>query len=858
MRRYLKNQILSILDSMEMANLVLIENFKRDDYAAANQLLEDLQASAIQIGTTIEQFEGEATETVHLLEEYCELVYQLSQAGARGDDPQKFISALRHQLSGIINSVKYQIRDSKSVVLFLPYKASMWDSMESVWKAAKEDETCECYVIPIPYFDKNPDGSLGEMHYEGREYPNYVQITSWEEYNIAANHPDVIYIHNPYDDHNRVTSIHPNFYSKVLKKHTNMLVYIPYFVCMDDVPKHFCVLPGTMHANRVIVQSDKVRQTYIREFHKLEEENNCRGVLGNAEEKFQALGSPKFDKVLSTKVEAVGIPEEWSRLIERPDGSRKKVIFFNTTISALLKWNEKYLSKLENTLKVFRGNTEVVLLWRPHPLNEATCEAMRPELFKRYKELVERYKQEKFGIYDDTPDMNRAIAISDGYYGDKSSVVALFEAVGKPVMISNIQFENNIIKRESEVRDANTDTGSNQIKIIYEDMAVVNNYGYVAAMNFNGLFKINTETNSAEFISMFPNEIAYKKRLFIVAKSYQDKVIFVPSSGKDIVIFDTITCEITSIPVPEPEIYNENYNVNAKFTEAVIYKDNVYCVCATYPGILKLNMGNYSVEVLCQGLEKEVFLFRKGICREGIRIFASSVVSNLVLEFNMEEELITIRHIGDGNKGAWGIIHDTERNCFWLTPKVKGPIICWDKDSDTIHEYFDYPSDFAGGDFWFTKGYLSNGNLYLLPGDANMAIRFDLKYNKFYPEGNIACKEGISKWFLYENENYLYYIDFSKELTIYKDQNISLKRLDKANNTVTDQAFPAISNRDDYLGAVLKARCDEKWVLLKEGNTWNLRLFINNVATYGAKNAINQNPSDCGEKIHSYIMRCLT
>ena len=40
--------------------------------------------------------------------------------------------------------------------IFLPYKASMWDSLESVWKAADADPECDAYVIPIPYYDKNP------------------------------------------------------------------------------------------------------------------------------------------------------------------------------------------------------------------------------------------------------------------------------------------------------------------------------------------------------------------------------------------------------------------------------------------------------------------------------------------------------------------------------------------------------------------------------------------------------------------------------------------------------------------------------------------------------------------------------
>lgn len=59
--------------------------------------------------------------------------------------------------------------------VFFPYKAFSWDSLESVWRAARVDENCGTYVIPIPYYDKNPDGSLGEMYYEGDLYSEDVQ-----------------------------------------------------------------------------------------------------------------------------------------------------------------------------------------------------------------------------------------------------------------------------------------------------------------------------------------------------------------------------------------------------------------------------------------------------------------------------------------------------------------------------------------------------------------------------------------------------------------------------------------------------------------------------------------------------------
>lgn len=47
----------------------------------------------------------------------------------------------------------------------------MWDCLEGVYMAADGGENCDAYVVPIRYFNKNSDGSLGEKVYEGYECP---------------------------------------------------------------------------------------------------------------------------------------------------------------------------------------------------------------------------------------------------------------------------------------------------------------------------------------------------------------------------------------------------------------------------------------------------------------------------------------------------------------------------------------------------------------------------------------------------------------------------------------------------------------------------------------------------------------
>ena len=81
----------------------------------------------------------------------------------------------------------------KKVIVFLPYNVTMWDSMESLWLAAKKDsEHCEPFVVPIPYADRNSDGSAREWHCDAPKYPDYVPVENWQTFDLKAMHPDII------------------------------------------------------------------------------------------------------------------------------------------------------------------------------------------------------------------------------------------------------------------------------------------------------------------------------------------------------------------------------------------------------------------------------------------------------------------------------------------------------------------------------------------------------------------------------------------------------------------------------------------------------------------------------------------
>ena len=307
-------------------------------------------------------------------------------------------------------------------LVFLPYKAAMWDCLESIWRAAAADPSTRAYVVPIPFAEKNPDGTVRDWQYEGGRLPKGVPVVDWREIDLAALHPDAVFIHNPFDDCNNVTTVDARYYTTELKKITRKLIYVPYYATGGWIYPELVTPPGYQTADHVIVENDADRA-------KFEQFYPAPPVPPG---KFWALGSPKFDKVRTDRREDYPLPEAWAQLL-----AGKKAVLYNTTLVAALQNTVHFLPKLQWVLEQFRAAGDIVLWWRPHPLLLPTLHSMRPELAAVYEQLVADYRAQGWFIYDDTPDLHRAIAWTDAYYGDYGSMIWLMQAAGKPALAQN-------------------------------------------------------------------------------------------------------------------------------------------------------------------------------------------------------------------------------------------------------------------------------------------------------------------------------------------------------------------------------------------------------------------------------------
>lgn len=442
-----KRRIRTCLQLLWKQQSMLEEEIRKNgwDTAQIQEILTECQETAIAFGTCVESVKGEGTETVAGLEAYCEEIFGIYEAvsGNETNVLQSDPDPLRRLLEQIASAAGKEI-DLRYEAVFLPCRASEWDALESVYNAAKEDPECVAYVIPIPYCYKKSDGSFGEMRCEADQFPADVPVTDYRAFDYEGHCVDVMYVQNPYDAYHPAVSVHPFFYSENLKKYTDKLAYVPPFTVNEITSedqraienlKYCCIAPGVVHADRVVVQSEEMRRIYIRILTEAAGEES-RTIW---EEKILGFGSPKTDQNAGRDKQEEKLPEEWSAMARKPDGSRKKIVLYVTGAAVFMERGEKALEKMKQVFDAFwERREEILLIWMPE-LKPECGRKEDPLLWEEYQKLMLRYMEKGVGILADSGDIKRAAAACDAYYGDRGYAAQLCIRKGVPAMLQEVE-----------------------------------------------------------------------------------------------------------------------------------------------------------------------------------------------------------------------------------------------------------------------------------------------------------------------------------------------------------------------------------------------------------------------------------
>ncbi|MCR5106602.1 MAG: LicD family protein [Lachnospiraceae bacterium] len=430
----------------------------------------DSQQLAADLGTLMENVKGEEREsTIRLteaLQDYCDAIWEESQEisgiiNTEGyqdistDRSDSGIADLLHnldkdelplskaKLDKVSESVRENITDRKEI-LFLPLGYKEWKTLEPYYENLIKDgdNEADIFVVPLPLMKKSFTGKVSMSDEEIKRsvgiegYPENIDYTDWFAYDPALHCPDEVYVQDVYDGANPFLTIPSAFYIRNLQKYAEKIIYIPIgdtseFDSRDinDIynMKHYVTAPGVIYSDKVLVQSENIKEQYINvltEFAGEDTRSLWQERIGLKEDYLSAGGVRDNEDTSSSG---------------DPSRSSKKKLLFCIGANELSENEDVLFDALTERFGILDaegdGISVTIVLY---PGNRESWREINDTLSEQIFELIDRFvaggKCEELKLIPSEAD--KTVSGFDAYYGSSSPLVPAFIMQKKPVMLA--------------------------------------------------------------------------------------------------------------------------------------------------------------------------------------------------------------------------------------------------------------------------------------------------------------------------------------------------------------------------------------------------------------------------------------
>ncbi|MFT8726832.1 MAG: hypothetical protein ABF756_02420 [Liquorilactobacillus ghanensis] len=407
-----KRRLLDLLKTtVQMIDLVKSKN--------QSEVINNCQEAVETIADSLEGELAESETVFNDLQTMYDLLTLIDQQQV--DLTSELIFKMKQLLVLIVDKLDKLI-PVKLNIAFMPYKVTMWDSLASIYEAAKQDPDCIAKVIPIPYYEIAADKTTPV--YEGDLFPNDIPIVPYDEYDLVKEEPDIIFIHNAYDQYNSFTQVDERFFTANLKKYTDMLIYVPYHITgfgkLKGNDQYITyAIPTMENIDKIVVAGQFVKNAAVK--------------YGIPKEKILVLGSPKMDAVYQATKNGKRIPSKWQKKLKG-----KFVFALDTNCMYWANHQFNGFAYVEQVFDVARMIPNCAVIWRPHPLSRISIAHYVPQMLKQYDGLLEKIKNNsnKYPnvVLDEGPEYLSFLNASDAYVSEANSISALYTSTERPII----------------------------------------------------------------------------------------------------------------------------------------------------------------------------------------------------------------------------------------------------------------------------------------------------------------------------------------------------------------------------------------------------------------------------------------
>lgn len=410
----IKRRILGLIDTV--SDMLKVLHRLEDPTTAISDCLDAVDAILLQL----DQEEAIPKKTIEYLQGIRSHLYEFYNNSIVIN--KESVKLLNKKVFIMKSALQVEVKVKLNIVFF-PYKASMWDSLATIYEAASRDENCIAKVVPIPYYELTQDKATPV--YEGDRFPINVPITHYSKYNLEEEQPDIIFVHNIYDEYNTLTRVYKEYFTSNLKRYTDMLVYVPYLISSFIPPQKgdhslAYTIPTVKNVDKIVLVGEFIKKAAIRD-----------GIPAN---KLLPLGSPKLDAIVNVMKEEISYPKGWKEKVEG-----KTVYLLNTGCMTWANHIFYYLTRLTDFFNITRYVENSVLIWRPHPLTEISIRKYAPFFYEYYRSFIEalRKNSDKFHqniILDESDDYLPALKVADVLISQDGSLLRSYLLTEKKVL----------------------------------------------------------------------------------------------------------------------------------------------------------------------------------------------------------------------------------------------------------------------------------------------------------------------------------------------------------------------------------------------------------------------------------------
>lgn len=297
-------------------------------------------------------------------------------------------------------------------IAFCPYKAEMWDAMESIFDACIFEKNIIQKIYCIPYAEVDNQNNVGIMHDESQKLKEIVSIEDVFIYNLDAFKPDYVVVHYPYDGYNKVTRIHKDFWSDRLKAKGYKIIYSPYGLPSGGISScNLIMQPVLKNADLIVCDCPEEKSNIIKQW-----KDNANYNINP--DKIFVSGSPKRDYLWSAS----------------ETGQTGTVLIAGSLIPLLNGIQQKQLTKLSEIIERELAIGHKVI-YRYHPLSTSGIKSLCPIYYSQWLSFLgwcQTMTDEHDFSFDTQQRIQDTMNQCDYMYANDGSAVALWMGTKKP------------------------------------------------------------------------------------------------------------------------------------------------------------------------------------------------------------------------------------------------------------------------------------------------------------------------------------------------------------------------------------------------------------------------------------------